>query len=253
MGDRLELLGVPGIPEIHAGDDLARVVARALRDSASELRHGDVAVIAQKVVSKAEGRIVDLRDVEPGERARAWAEEHGLEPRKVQVVLDESRRIVRMERGVLIAETRHGFVCANAGVDASNAPEGCVVLLPVDPDASAARLRAGLTAATGARVATVVTDTWGRPWRLGIVNFAIGASGLRVLRDHRGERDPAGRPLRSTLAAVADEVAAAAGLVMGKVSRLPVVVVRGLGPDLVAGGEGTARDLLRPPDEDLFR
>ncbi len=257
VGQRLEIVAVPGIPEVRPGDDLVEQILAALEGARLELRDHDIVVVAQKIVSKAEQRVVDLASVRPGRMAREWAERHGKDARQVQVVLDESVRIVRMDRGVMICETRHGFICANAGVDASNAPPGCVLLLPSDPDASARQLRVGLQGATGARIGVIVTDTWGRPWRLGITNVAIGASGVPVLRDHRGEQDPAGRPIRVTVVAVADELAAAAELVMGKVSRIPAVIVRGLesgrldeGPNASGCGAGS---LVRPTEDDLFR
>lgn len=252
MTSRLEILAVHGIREVGAGDDLAQLILGALRSSGIELRGDDIVVVAHKIVSKAEGRIVELAGVRPSGLAHEWADRFGHDARQVQVVLDESARIVRMDRGVLIAETHHGFVCANAGVDRSNAPPGCVLLLPEAPDESAAKLRRDLQAATGARIAVLITDTWGRPWRLGIVNFAIGASGLPVVRDHRGQHDPTGRSLRATVVAVADEVAAAAELVMGKLSRVPVTVVRGLEFG-AAAQSGRAAELIRPASDDLFR
>lgn len=241
---RLEVLGVEGLPEIRAGDDLAELIAGAV-----ELEDGDVVCVAHKIVSKAEGRVVTLQGVEPSVRARELAGRDG-DPRRVEVVLRESARIVRSRPPLVIAQTRHGFVCASAGVDASNAPEAdTVVLLPEDPDASAAELRADLEQRTGRVLGVVVTDTFGRPWRFGIANVAIGASGIEVLRDLRGAHDPAGYELSSTVIAIADEIAAAAELVMGKIERVPAAVVRGLD----VGGNGTARELVIPPEQDLFR
>ena len=234
---------VEGLPEIEQGADLGALIAER-----TELEGGDVLVVAQKAVSKAEGRVVRLDEVEPSQRARELAGDE--DPRRLEVILRESARIVRSRPPLVIAETRHGFVCASAGVDASNAPEAeTVVLLPEDPDGSAARLRAGLRERTGCSLGVVVTDTFGRPWRLGVANVAIGAAGIEVLRDFRGLRDPAGYELRSTVIAVADEIAAAAELVMGKTARVPVAVVRGL--DVL--GEGTASELVMPPEQDLFR
>jgi coenzyme F420-0:L-glutamate ligase / coenzyme F420-1:gamma-L-glutamate ligase len=235
----LELLAVEGLPEIRPGDDLAALIRGSF-----EVRAGDVVVVAQKVVSKAEGRLRDLREVRPGGRAEELARQLGTDARIVQVVLDESVRVVRAERA-LIVETAHGFVCANAGVDHSNveAPD-TVTLLPVDPDRSAAELSRALGAAV------VVSDTFGRPWRLGIVNVALGVAGLPAVHDLRGTPDDFGRDLRATVVAVADELAAAAGLVMRKTARVPVVVARGWTAEGVAG---TGRDLIRPAAEDLFR
>jgi coenzyme F420-0:L-glutamate ligase/coenzyme F420-1:gamma-L-glutamate ligase len=215
------------------------------------LRDGDVLVVAQKVVSKAEGQIVRLGDVKPSARARRIARRMGEDARFVEVVLRESRRIVRASRRALIVETRQGFVCANAGVDRSNVPgEDAVTCLPRDPDGSARRLAAILRRRTGARVAVIISDTFGRPWRLGLVNAAIGAAGLAVLRDLRGKKDAQGRVLRGTVLAVADELACAAGLIMGKLERVPFVLVRGY---RYTRARQSARDLIRPAAEDLFR
>jgi coenzyme F420-0:L-glutamate ligase/coenzyme F420-1:gamma-L-glutamate ligase len=256
VGQRVEILALAGLPEVHPGDALVDLIVAAVGGAGLELRDHDVVVVAHKIVSKAEKRIVRLSSVRPGRLAREWAERNGRDARQVQVVLDESVRIVRMDRDVMVCETRHGFVCANAGVDASNAPAGSVLLLPEDPDRSARRLRTDLLQATGAHVGVVVTDTWGRPWRLGITNVAIGASGLPVMSDHRGEADPAGRLMRSTVVATADEVAGAAELVMGKTSRIPAAIVRGLDlPEQLAadGPECSAASLVRPAEDDLFR
>ena len=240
----IEIIPVPGLPEIEAGADLAALIA-----DSTALRSGDVVCVAHKVVSKAEGRVVSLADVEPSPRARELAGEEG-DPRKTEVILGESARIVRSRPPLVVAETRHGFVCASAGVDASNAPQpDSVVLLPEDPDASAACLRAALERRAGVSLGVVVTDTFGRPWRRGLANVAIGAAGIDVLRDLRGEHDPAGYELRVTLIAVADEIAAAAELVMGKTDRVPVAIVRGLD----VAGDGSARDLVMPAELDLFR
>ena len=215
------------------------------------LQAGDVVVVAQKVVSKAEGRLVELSGVKAGDEAvrisaRLIAKP---DPRMVQVVLDESVRVLRSDR-VLITETRHGYVCANSGVDHSNVGGAdLVTLLPLDPDASAERLRSGLRELTGAEVGVIVSDTFGRPWRLGIVNVALGLAGLPALLDLRGTNDDAGLPLHATVLAIADDIAASAGLAMGKTARTPAVVVRGL----ALQGAGSGRDLIRPADEDLFR
>ncbi len=238
-----------GLPEVRPGDDLAALLAAA----APDLRDGDVLVVAHKVVSKAEGRLVALADVQPGPRARALAAEHEKDARHVQVVLDESAELVRAERGVLISRTRHGFVCANAGVDASNAPEdGVLVLLPTDPDASARALRARLRALTGAAPAVVVADSFGRAWRHGQVDVALGIAGLAPLEDWRGRADAAGRELRATWIAVADEAAAAADLVRAKDSREPAVLLRGLERHVSRDDGPGAAALVRTRGEDLF-
>ena len=240
----IEVLPVEGLPEIVEGDDLASLIAAAM-----ELRDHDVVCVAQKVVSKAEGRVVRLEEVEPSAEAQRLAGSDG-DPRRLEVVLRESARVVRSRAPLVIAETRHGFVCASAGVDASNAPApDTVVLLPENPDASAERLRAGLEELTGRSLGVIVTDTFGRSWRLGITNVAIGASGVEVLRDLRGVYDPTGYELHSTVIAIADEIAAAAELVMGKTARIPVAVVRGVD----VRGAGTASELVMPPAHDLFR
>ena len=242
----MELIGVDGLPEIGAGDDLAQLIGARIG-----LVAGDIVVIAQKVVSKAEGRTRNLADVTASDDAVRMAPDliAQPDPRFVQVALDESVRILRTQR-VLITETRHGFVCANSGVDHSNIPGSDVVtLLPVDPDASAARLRERLREVSGATVGVIVSDTFGRPWRLGIVNVALGVAGMPALFDMRGRVDDAGKELHATVLAVADEVAVAAGLVMGKTRRTPVVVVRGLELE----GNGSGRELIRPAAEDLFR
>lgn len=240
----ISVIPIEGLPEIAEGDDLAALIA-----GAATLEDGDVVCVAHKIVSKAEGRVVRLDEVVPSEQAHELAGRDG-DARRLEIVLREATRILRSRPPLVIAETRHGFVCASAGVDASNAPAaGMVVLLPEDPDASAARLRAGLEELTGRSLGVIVTDTFGRAWRFGIANVAIGAAGIEVLRDLRGEHDPVGYELHSTVIAVADEIAAAAELVMGKTERAPVAVVRGLD----AAGDGTAADLVMPPDQDLFR
>ena len=242
---------VNGLPEILPGNDLATLIRDAARIQREEIREGDIVVIAQKIVSKSEGRIVHLSDVVPGKRAREMAAESGKDARQIEVVLGECAKIVRWERGILICETHHGFVCANAGVDRSNAgAPDTVVLLPVDPDASATRLRDGFRAATGATVSVVVTDTFGRAWREGHTNVAIGIAGLPALKRYVGQRDPEGYELRVTEIAVADEIAGAAELVMGKLDRCPVALVRGFTLDEPAE---TAQEYVRPADRDLFR
>jgi len=246
----LRIIAVPGIAEVTAGADLAELIVDAMSACGFALETGDVLVVAQKIVSKSEGAVVALADVEPSARAREWASAYGKDPSVIEVVLRESRRLVRMERGIIISETRQGFICANAGVDASNVPEGYVTILPRDPDASAARLRAALGARSGLAVAAIVSDTFGRPWRDGVVNVALGVAGLRPMLDYRGARDRFGHLLQSTVIAIADEIAGAAELVMGKTAGTPVVVVRGAGEWV---GEGTGAMLLRPASMDLFR
>ena len=250
MPIELRVFALPGIPELTPGADLARAIADAVPRHGAAIEAGDVFVVAQKIVSKAEGAVVALADVEPSDRARQWADAWGKDARMVEVVLRESIRIVRMERGIIISETRHGFVCANAGVDASNVEPGFVTVLPRDPDRSAARLRDGLIAMLGRPVAVIVSDTFGRPWREGVVDVALGVAGLQPLADWRGRSDPFGRRLQSTVIAVADEIASAAELVMGKTCRTPVAVVRGA---VEWAGEGTASRLVRDPSLDLFR
>jgi len=241
------VIALTGIPEIDEGQDLGGLVAAAA-ERAGGLEDGDVVVVAQKAVSKAEGRVIELASVTPSRFAEGISADR--DPRQTEVILGEAVRIVRLRPPLVIAETRQGFVCASAGVDASNAPaEGTVVLLPVDPDASAQRLRERLRELTGRSVAVLVTDSFGRPWRRGTTDVAIGAAGLRVLLDLRGERDPTGYELHATTIAVADEIAGAAELVMGKTKRTPAAIVRGLD----VGGAGTGRDLIMPPDRDLFR
>ena len=241
----VELIPVEGLPEVRPGDDLGELIA-----DHSTLQSDDIVVVAQKVVSKSEGRIVRIDDVKAGDEAIRIAPRliAKPDPRMVQVVLDESVRVLRSDR-VLITETRHGYVCANAGVDHSNVGQGTLTLLPVDPDASASRLCGRLRELTRADIGVIVSDTFGRPWRLGIVNVALGVAGAPALIDLRGTSDDLGEPLHATVIAVADEIAAAAGLVMRKTARTPAVVVRGLS----ISGAGSGRDLIRPPSEDLFR
>jgi coenzyme F420-0:L-glutamate ligase/coenzyme F420-1:gamma-L-glutamate ligase len=238
----LRVFPVAGLPELSEGDDLAAAIAERV-----ELEDGDV-VVAQKAVSKVEGRVVRLPEVEPSERARELAAD--TDPRRIEVILREARRVVRTRPPLVIAETRHGFVCASAGVDSSNAPAlETLVLLPLDPDASAARLREGLAERTGRDVGVVVSDSFGRAWRKGTTDVAIGAAGIRVLFDLGGARDRNGYELHATVIAVADELAGAAQLVMGKLDGVPVAVARGLD----VRGEGRATELVIPGERDLFR
>ena len=244
----MRLDALPGLPEVRPGDDLAGLLGAAADRLDGGLKPGDVLAVAHKVVSKAEGRIVGLASVAPGPRARALAAEHGKDPRHVQVVLDESEEVLRADRGRLICRTRHGFVCANAGVDASNAgAEDMLVLLPADPDASARALRARLGCAV------VITDSFGRAWRHGQCEVAIGAAGLAPLDDRRGRPDAGGRPLTATVVAIADEVAAAADLVRGKATREPAVRIRGLAHHVTDDDGPGAAALVRSLSEDLFR
>jgi coenzyme F420-0:L-glutamate ligase / coenzyme F420-1:gamma-L-glutamate ligase len=239
----ISILPVEGLPEIRAGDDLGALIAERAR-----LEDGDVLVVAHKAVSKAEGRVVRLAEVEPTSEAHALAADH--DPRQLEVILREAVRLVRARPPLVIAETRHGFVCASAGVDASNAPEPeTVVLLPEDPDASAARLRDRLGEVAGAEIGVVVSDSFGRAWRQGTTDVAIGAAGIRPLLDLKGHRDPVGYELHATVIAVADELAGAAELVMGKTHGVPAAVIRGVD----AEGNGTARELVMPAERDLFR
>ncbi|HKA67012.1 MAG TPA: coenzyme F420-0:L-glutamate ligase [Solirubrobacterales bacterium] len=241
----IELHPVTGLPEVTPGDDLAGLLAER-----AQLDDRDILVVAQKVVSKAEGRLRDMREITPSSQALEIAHRNGSDPRQVQAVIDESVRLVRTER-VIIAETRHGFVCANAGVDHSNVPGGEILcLLPVDPDASAAALRDRLRELTGRSVAVIVSDTFGRAWRIGIQNVALGVAGMPAVVDYRGRDDDFGRTMVGTVIAIADELAGAAELVMGKTDRVPAVVIRGYRAE---GEPGTGRQLIRPAEEDMFR
>ena len=240
----VRVIPVTGLPEIREGDDLAELVTANV-----ELEDGDVLVLAQKVVSKAEGKVVRLDELEPSEQAREIAGDD-QDPRRIEAILREAKRVVRVRKPLVIAETKHGFICASAGVDSSNAPApGMLVLLPEDPDASAQRIRERVRELTGRTVAVLVTDSFGRPWRMGTIDVALGAAGLEVIRDLRGQRDRVGYELHATMIAVADEIASAAELVMGKLDGIPAAVVRGL----EVAGDGHARDLVIPEERDLFR
>lgn len=246
----IRIIGLTGIPEIVASDDLPSLIIAAARGMNFEIADHDVFVIAQKIVSKAEGRCVRLDSIEPSELAREWATRYDKDPRMVEVVLRESKRIVRMDRGVIISETHHGFVCANAGVDASNVAGDLVTLLPVDADDSARRIQSALEREFGVSVAVIISDTFGRPWREGITNVTIGIAGIAPLVDYRGQTDSHGRPLRVTVIAVADELASAAELVMQKTAGVPVAIIRGF--DYHAR-QSSSRELVRPAENDLFR
>lgn len=241
---------IPGLPEIRKGENLSDAILAAARRARLPLEHGDIVVVAQKIVSKAEGAVARLASVKPSPQARELAARLGRDPRVVELVLQQSRRILRSDR-VLIVETHHGLVCANAGIDHSNVPGFDVVtLLPKNPDRSARQLADALRKKTGKRLAVIISDTFGRPWRLGLTNVAIGAAGLPVLRDLRGTPDAQGKPLTATILAVADELAAAAGLLMGKAEGTPVVVIRGYRYE---PSSETAARIIRPASEDLFR
>jgi coenzyme F420-0:L-glutamate ligase/coenzyme F420-1:gamma-L-glutamate ligase len=241
---------VPGLPEISRGAALDRLIVDGLMRLGLSLEAGDVVVVTQKIVSKAEGRVRSLDEVQPSARATEIGQRIGFDPRHVEVILGETVRVVREAPRVLITETRHGFVCANAGVDRSNTGgQDLLVLLPEDPDASAGRLRKGLEEISGVMLGVVISDSFGRPWREGQVNVAIGAAGVLALRDYRGDQDPDGYQLQGTELGVVDELASAAELVMGKLDRVPVALIRGAR----VAGEGTVRSLLRNPATDLFR
>jgi coenzyme F420-0:L-glutamate ligase/coenzyme F420-1:gamma-L-glutamate ligase len=251
---RVELVPIEGLPEVEEGDPLGELIARAVATGGDTLTDEAVLVVAQKVVSKAEGRIVDLAGVDPGERAVELAARLGKDPRLVELILRESVEVVRAERDVLIVEGRAGMISANAGIDASNVPgDERVTLLPEDPDASARRLRAEVRDASGAAPGVVVADSFGRPWRLGQTDVAIGCAGLTPIDDWRGRRDGHGVELAATAIAVADELAAAADLVRAKDEGVPATIVRGLGRFVTPGDGPGAAALRRPKDEDLFR
>ena len=248
--NRIEVIPLQGIPEVARGDDLAALILGAVNSNSLTLVDGDVVVVKHKIVSKSEGRVIRLSSVTPGERARAMAKKQGKDPRIVELILAESVRVVRAGHGVIITETKQGFVCANSGIDQSNVGKGSVALLPVDPDRSAHKLRRELEKRTGKLLAVVVTDTFGRPWRLGQTDVAVGCSGVLPLVEYAGRRDKFGYELRVTEPSVVDEIAGAAELAIGKLNGIPVAVVRGVE---YVRGEGTVKDMLMPPDRDLFR
>jgi coenzyme F420-0:L-glutamate ligase/coenzyme F420-1:gamma-L-glutamate ligase len=254
---RLLAVALPELPEVRPGDDLGRLAAEAwwrltVEDQALAPQPGDVLVVTQKVVSKAEGRLVHLAEVRPRAEAVAFAEAWGKDPRQVEVVLQQSAAVLRMERGLIISRTHHGFVCANAGVDASNVgAEDVVTLLPEDPDASAARIRTRIDDELGVLVAVVVSDSFGRPWRFGITDVALGVAGFLPLADLRGLPDAGGRLMHATVVAVADELASVAELASGKTSARPLVMIRGA--HLPMGDGSVQRDVIMPPEDDLFR
>ena len=247
---RYEVIGVVGLGEFRPGDDVARLVVEAAAAQGTPIAGHDVLVIGQKVISKAEGRLLRLSEVEPSPATRRIAENLGRDPRLLEVILRESRRVVRMDKGVIITETHHGWICANSGVDQSNVDADTVALLPEDSDRSARAFRERVHALTGAEVAVIIADTFGRPWREGLTNVAIGLDGIAALRDYIGTPDSAGRPLQATILAVADELASAAEIVMGKLDRIPAAIVRGL---RFEAGTAGSKPLLRDPARDLFR
>jgi len=248
----LTILPVKGIPDIKKGDDLGRLIAGKVEDQGDQFQQGDIAVISQKIVSKAEGRVLPLSKIKPSDFAKTIANQTGKDPRQVEVVWRESKNIIRMRGGHLTTETSHGFICANAGVDQSNVGtrRDSVTLLPRDSDASADRIRKTIHHTTGRDVPVIITDTFGRAWRMGQVNFAIGISGMKPIHDYRGTKDMYRRTLQVTEIAVADELAGAAELVMNKADRVPVAIVRGY---KAPRGRGRVRDLIRPEEFDLFR
>ena len=251
LAGELRLIPIRFADEIAPGDALAEKLLHSLRGQRVSLRPGDILVIKHKIVSKAEGGMVDLATIRPSEDSVSWAQKYGLDARVVELALREGRSVVRRKNGVLITETSHGFVCANSGVDVSNVDGGRhALLLPEDPDRSAAQLRRQIKKFTGLAVPIIITDSFGRAWREGLTEVAIGVAGMKPMRDDRGRRDPRGYSLRVSVEAVADELACAAGLVCGKLNRTPACIVRGYG---YPTGRGSARDLLRPAGNDLFR
>ena len=247
----LRLVPIPLAEEICPGDSLAHKLLESLRRRHIHFHAGDILVVKHKVVSKSEGRLVDLATIDPSEDSIAWAKQYALDARVIELALRESRAVIRRNNGVLITETHHGFLCANSGVDVSNVKGGThALLLPEDPDRSAANLRRALKRLTGLAIPVIITDSFGRPWREGLTEFAIGIAGMKPLRDDRGRRDSHGYKLRASVEAIADELACAAGLVCGKLNRAPACIVRGFRYE---PGRGKASDLLRPASTDLFR
>jgi coenzyme F420-0:L-glutamate ligase / coenzyme F420-1:gamma-L-glutamate ligase len=249
--DDLRLIPIQLKEEIHPGDSLADKLLEGLRRRQVSLQTGDILVVKHKIVSKAEGRVVDLTTIEPSAESIAWAKQYALDARVIELALRESRAVIRRKNGVLITETHHGFLCANSGVDVSNVDGGThALLLPEDSDRSAANLRRALKRRTGLAIPVIITDSFGRPWREGLTDFAIGIAGMKPLRDDRGRSDSHGYKLKASVEAVADELACAAGLVCGKLNRAPACIVRGFRYD---PGPGSVRELLRPASTDLFR
>ena len=251
MVSNITIIGVEGIPEIVPGNDLSQIILEACEKQGTPLQSGDIMIVTQKIVSKAEGRIVDLSTVVPSDFASRWADRYDKDARVIELALQDSRRILRMDRGVLVTETQHGFFCVNSGIDASNVSDkNAVVLLPKDPDVSARHIRNEIKKLVGLQVAVIITDTWGRPWRKGVINVAIGVAGIDSIRDYRGLVDDYGRELHGTAIAVVDELASAAELVMGKLDRIPVAILRGYS---YKSANGSVSDMIRPADEDIFR
>jgi coenzyme F420-0:L-glutamate ligase / coenzyme F420-1:gamma-L-glutamate ligase len=247
----IRIIPLPLSGEIRPGDSLSNEIMAALRRHKLSLQRGDILIVKHKIVSKAEGRLVDLNTVKPSAASRAWARRYKLDARVVELALFQSRRIVRRKRGVLITETRQGFICANTGVDVSNVDGGRhALLLPKDPDRSAAKLQRALKKHLRISIPVIITDSFGRPWREGLTEVAIGIAGMRALHDYRGRRDAHGYPLRASVEAVADELACAAGLICGKLTDVPACIVRGFA---YRPGRGSAAELIRPAKRDLFR
>ena len=252
MSVQMQIIGISGMPETQIGDYVGAQILDACTASEIDILDGDILVVTQKIISKSEGRVVAINDVEPSELAVSISEGHRRDPRHTELILRESRRIVRMDRGNIISETHHGFNCANAGIDASNIPgEGTVALLPVDPDKSAYGIRRSISDAIGIDVAVIISDTFGRPWRTGAVNVAIGVSGMEPMASYVGEEDDNGNLIYTTVICVADELAAASELVMGKTSRIPVALIRGY--EYTSSDSASNQLLIRDPDKDMFR
>lgn len=251
MQNTIQIIPVIHIKKMRKGDDLSKIIVEALSKQNVLLQDKDILIVTQKIVSKAEGRVINLSEIQPSVFAKNIAEKYEKDPRYIELVLKESKRIVRMDHGVIISETHHGFICANAGIDASNIGEkNSVALLPIDSDASAKRIHEALKKNAQKKFGVIISDTWGRPWREGQVNFAIGSSGLDVLLDYRGQNDANGYELKATVIAIADELAAAAELVMGKTDGVPVAIIRGY--SFAASSKGSKK-LLRDPSKDMFR
>ena len=247
----LRLIPIPFADEIHPGDPLAEKLLASMHRNRLRLQAGDILIVKHKIVSKAEGRLVDLAGIAPSAESTAWAKRYHLNPRVIELAVRESRAVIRRQNGVLITETQHGFLCANSGVDVSNVDGGRhALLLPEDPDRSAANLRRDIKKRTGVTVPVIITDSFGRPWREGLTEVAIGIAGIKPLRDERGRRDPHGYQLRASVEAVADELACAAGLVCGKLAGTPACIIRGY---TYRRGSGKARELIRAARNDLFR
>lgn len=247
----LRIIPIPVADEIHPGDSIAHHLLASLRKRRLALQPGDIFIVKHKIISKSEGRLVDLSTIHPSADSIAWAKQYNLDARVIELALRESRAVIRRQNSVLITETHHGFLCANSGIDVSNVDGGRhALLLPEDPDRSAAHLHRELLKRTGLKIPVIITDSFGRPWREGLTEVAIGIAGMKPLRDDRGRRDPQGYKLRASLEAVADELACAAGLICGKLNRVPACLVRGFRYE---PGPGRARDLLRPAAADLFR